>query len=183
MSVSTVTGMLPPPPPDPLASADSPGVLQQPSQRRAPRPNHTWAAAYAAIGGSLVTGYFLLASIVALLTLDGQPSEEQQHQSDQLLTAAGLVVLLTPLGAIAARSVVRWAQDRDQSGTALMVVVIGWVVSFAAAFFLLEPFPSADRPVAFGAVWAFGGMVVGPAVAAAVAYAGASRSRNRLANR
>lgn len=179
MSVSTVTGMFTPPPPAPPMYV--PPEPLAPGRTRPPTPNHTWAWLYAALGGVLVTGYFFLASIVAVMTLDGDPSEAQEAQSAELLSAAGVALLATGVGAWLTHLVVRWADGHDRSGTALSVVVLGWLASFAAAFQAIDLVPSAVRPVAFGAMWAIGGMVVSPAVAAAVAYAGSRRSRNARA--
>jgi hypothetical protein len=171
-----------PPPPPPVSYPDLPYGVGQPD-RRIPRPNHTWAGVYAAVGGVLVAGYFALASVAAVITLGGEPTADQRLESEGLWSAAALMALLTPLGAWLTHLVVRWADGREQSGTALLVVVVGWVVAFAAALQFVELLPSDDRAVGFGVMWAVGGMVVAPALAAVAAYAGSSRSRNRRASR
>lgn len=147
----------------------SPAAPRRPS--RSPRPNSWWAALYAVIGGLLVAGYFFLASLVAIMTLGGEPSEHQRQQSDQLASIAMVMALAAPFAAALAHAVVDWAgrpgRRRDpRSGVALTVIVVGWLLSFAAAWFLFDLWPSDDRPVAFGVLWALGGAVVTPAVAA-----------------
>ncbi|MCU1368885.1 MAG: hypothetical protein JWO77_79 [Ilumatobacteraceae bacterium] len=74
-----------------------------------------------------------------------------------------------------------WARRLDRSGIGLVVVIAGWLVSFAAAFVLIDSFPSGDRPLVFGSMWAFGGMVVTPAVAALAATGGSRRSTKHSA--
>ena len=130
-----------------------------------------WATLWAVAGGGIVTAYFFLGAAVATFTIEGDPDPEQIRQSHQLVAAGELMGLTTLLLTLVVRRMARSRGLGAQPGSSrllmmLVITALAWPAGFVVSLRTTQLWPADLRPLLFGAGWAFGGVVVGPMVAA-----------------